>query len=253
MSKSGLVNVYNLRRIWEIDFLRGIAIIMMIAFHVLYYINFFNIYYVNLSTFLFLIFNYSIGTIFLLLVGISLTISYSMAKTKLTERGLKFKYLKRGLRIFLLGLLITCVTWYFLVEGFVIFGVLHCIGISIILSYQFLKYRFLNLVLGIICIIIGFLLYDLEFDFYWLVWLGFKPYGFYTIDYFPILPWFGVILIGIYLGNNLYVKRKRTYYIKDLTGNVIVRFLMYLGRHSLIIYFLHHIILLSIIYPFFIF
>jgi uncharacterized membrane protein len=246
------VNIYNLRRIWEIDLLRGIAIIMMIAFHVLYYINYFDIYFVDLGNFLFLIFNYSIGTIFLLLVGISLTISYSMATTKLTDRGLRFKYLKRGLKIFLYGLFITVVTWYFLVEGFVIFGVLHCIGLSIIISYPFLRYRYSNLFLGVIFVIIGFLLYDFAFDFYWLVWLGFKPFRFYTIDYFPILPWFGVILIGIFLGNSLYVKKKRTYKIKDLTGNVIVRVLMFLGRHSLIIYFLHHIILLSVIYPFFI-
>jgi uncharacterized membrane protein len=134
----------------------------------------------------------------------------------------------------------------------VIFGVLHCIGLSIILSYPFLKFRYFNLVLGSILVIFGFILKNLAFDFYWLVWLGFKPDLFYTIDYFPILPWFGVILIGIFLGNLLYSNYKRIINIKDLSRNKIIGFFSFLGQHSLVIYFLHQPILLTILYIFFI-
>jgi uncharacterized membrane protein len=223
---------------------------MMIIFHILYDINYFDILNVNLGSLPIRIFNYSIGTIFLLLVGISLTLSYSRVKETLTKKDIKLKFIKRGLKILILGILITGITWYFLKEGFVVFGVLHCIGVSIIIAYPFLRFRFLNLMIGAVLIIIGVLLKSLTFNFDWLVWLGFKPSQFYSIDYFPLLPWFGVILIGIFLGNTFYISYKRIYKLKDLSSIKVVRFFNYLGRHSLVIYFLHHILILSIIYPF---
>ncbi len=98
------------------------------------------------------------------LMGVSLTLSNSRAQItgKYREGGLFKKYLKRGLKIFSLGLLITLATWIFIPQEFIIFGVLHFIGISIILSYPFLKSKYLNLFLGIGLIIIG----DLSWKFY---------------------------------------------------------------------------------------
>ena len=69
---SDLVTNTSSERFWEIDFLRGVAIIMMIIFHILYDINYFDLYDINLNSLYLIVFNYSIGTIFLLLVGISL-------------------------------------------------------------------------------------------------------------------------------------------------------------------------------------
>jgi uncharacterized membrane protein len=181
-------------------------------------------------------------------VGISLTLSFSKVKGILTKNELYKKILKRGLKIFTLGLLITLITFLILKEGFVVFGVLHCIGISIILSYPFLKFRYLNLIFGLIIISFGLILKIPTFDFYWLVWLGFRPEMFYTIDYFPLLPWFGVILIGIFLGNTFYNKHIRRYKLIDLSNNRFVGFFTFLGRNSLIIYFLHQPIILLILF-----
>ena len=239
------------KRLWEIDFLRGIAIVMMIIFHILYDLNYFDIVKLSLYSGLFLLFVSSIGITFLILVGISLTLSYSRVKDKLTERQLHLKFLTRGLYIFGLGLIITIVSWLFLGKGFIVFGVLHCIGISIILAYPFLKFRYLNLFLGLILIFFGFLLKNYTFDFYWLFWLGFIPSHFYTVDYFPLLPWFGFVLVGIFLGNSLYPDFKRVFRLEDLSKFRVISFFSYLGRHSLFIYFVHQPILLSIIYLFF--
>jgi uncharacterized membrane protein len=184
---------------------------------------------------------------FIILVGISLTLSYNRVKNKLTKKQLQLKYLKRGLTIFGLGLLITLVTWIYLVEGFVVFGALHCIGISIILAYPFLRFHYANLILGIILIFAGIVLKTLTFDFYWLVWLGFTPTHFTTIDYFPLLPWFGVVLVGIFISNTLYPNLKRRFSLKDHSEVLFVRFLCFLGRHSLIIYLIHQPIILLII------
>ncbi|UCF49290.1 MAG: DUF1624 domain-containing protein [Thermoplasmatales archaeon] len=243
----------SFERFWEIDLLRGIAVIMMIVFHLLYDLNYFNIYNLSLYSGYFLIYVYLIGTFFFLLVGISLTLSYNKAKVSLTKGELKLKFIKRGLKIFGLGLLITIISFYFLDEGFVIFGVLHCIGLSIILAYPFLNLRNFNLLLGIIFIFFGIILKQFSFNFQWLVWLGFKPIKFYTIDYFPLLPWFGVILIGIFIGNTLYPNHIRIFKFRKIPEIKAIRLFTFLGQYSLIIYFIHQPILLSIIYLFFVF
>jgi uncharacterized membrane protein len=235
-------------RFWEIDFLRGIAVIMMIIFHLLYDLNYFDIYKIDLFSGYFLIYLNFGATIFLLLVGISLSLSYSRSNKSLAKKELQSKYIFRGLKIFALGLVITLVSWLYLTEGFVIFGVLHCIGLSIILAYPFLRFRYLNLALGSVLIFVGIVLKNFTFDFNWLIWLGFSPSQFYTIDYFPLLPWFGVVLIGIFLGNVLYPNFKRMFKLRELGQQKAVSMFCFLGRYSLIIYFIHQPILLALIY-----
>jgi uncharacterized membrane protein len=234
-------------RFWEIDTLRGIAIIMMIIYHIIFDLYFFDFLDISIKAPFLQLFQRPIGIIFILLVGISLTLSYSKAKKDLDEKQIFKKFLKRGLKIVILGLFITLITWIFLEKGFIIFGVLHCIGISIILGYKFLNYRIANLIIGIILIIIGILLRTLAFDFKYLLWLGFIPKEFYTVDYFPLLPWFGVVLLGIFIGNTLYPYHNRIFRLADMSKYKIIKFLSYLGKHSLIIYFVHQVIIICLI------
>jgi len=244
------VNKTKNERFWEIDLLRGIAIIMMIIFHILFDLVFLDIVKINLYSGLNLLFLYSIGTIFLLLVGVSLSISHSRVINVLSKRQIWLKFIQRGIMIFCLGLIITIFTWFYLGRGFIIFGVLHCIGLSIIFSIPFLKYRFSNLFLGTILVFIGIVLKTMVFNFNWFLWLGFVPRGFYTVDYFPILPWFGVVLIGIFIGNILYRDNKRNFHINDFSKFKLVKLFCFLGRYSLVIYFVHQPVILSLIYIF---
>ncbi len=237
------------KRFWEIDFLRGLAIIMMITYHLFYDLDFFNLYNIDISSGFWWYFARTTATIFILLVGISLTLSYSRARIRNSTSNLYPRYLKRGLRIFSWGLIITLITWIFLRGGFVIFGVLHLIGISVILAYPFLKLRSLNLLIGITFISIGMYLKNFTFGFSWLIWLGFKPDIFYTVDYFPIFPWFGVVLIGVFIGNLLYTNYTRKFNFLDLSNFSFIRLFCFLGRRSLLIYLIHQPILIAIIYP----
>ncbi len=235
------------QRFWELDFLRGIAIIMMITFHLLYDLNYFGDYDLNLHSGFWLYFGRATATIFILLVGISLTLSYSRAKKK-QKKKLYLKYLKRGVKIFSWGLLITLATWLFLRAGFVVFGVLHLIGISIIMAYPFLKLRLWNLLPGILFVSLGLYLKNYTFGFSWLMWLGLMPEHIYTIDYFPILPWFGVVLIGLFFGYILYPDSTRRFNLCDLSNFAVIRLLCLFGRHSLLIYLIHQPILIAILY-----
>jgi uncharacterized membrane protein len=243
------VNKTTSERFWEIDALRGVAILMMIAYHLFFDLNYYGISATDLSSLPVLFFLYPIGTLFLLLVGVSLTLSYGRVKDTFTKYQLRFKYMKRGSGIFGLGLFITLVTWVYPHNGFIIFGVLHCIGVSILLAYPFIRFRFPALIIGIVCIALGvFLQTTVTVDFPWLLWLGFIPAQFYTLDYFPLLPWFGVVLIGVFLGNSLYKNNTRTFRVKDHSRFVVSRFLCFLGRYSLIIYLLHQLVIIGLLY-----
>ncbi|MDI6721529.1 MAG: heparan-alpha-glucosaminide N-acetyltransferase domain-containing protein, partial [Candidatus Aenigmarchaeota archaeon] len=137
-------------------------------------------------------------------------------------------------------------TWLFFPAYTVLFGILHLIGISIILSVSFLKKKKLILPTFLSIVIIGFYLesYNLNFSlFFWLM-----PQNFQTFDYFPVLPWFGAVLLGAFVGSKLYEDGKRKYKIVDSPR--IAKPINFLGRHSLLIYLLHQPLLLVIFYMF---
>jgi len=239
---------YLEKRIWEIDSLRGIGIIMMLVSNLITDLNYFNDRGGIVKSDFWGYFAIMTATIFIFLVGVSLTLSYSRAKKHKTKKELRMKYLKRGLKIFSWGFVITLVTWIFLREGFVIFGILHLIGISIILTYPFIKYRFWNLLLGIFFISFGIYLRNFTFDRYWLVWLGFIPPSFYSVDHFPIFPWLGIVLIGLFFGNLLYHNCTRRVDPPDLSRFSFIRLLCFLGRHSLLIYLIHQPIIVILLH-----
>ena len=234
-------------RFWEIDLLRGIAIVLMVAFHILFDLQFFGFTGLKLSESFWYYAPRLIASLFILLVGVSLSISYSRKKGA-TGAFLFGKYLSRGAGIFLWGMVITAVTWFFFREEYIIFGILHFIGLSIVLAYPFLGMRYRNLFLGIACIAGGMYLEGKTFPFSYLVFAGFIPAGFATLDYFPLLPWFGMVLIGMFLGNTLYCGNARRFPLTDRSGNIIAEALCYAGSNSLAIYLLHQPVITAILY-----
>ena len=236
------------KRFWEIDCLRGLAVSAMVVSHILLNLEFFDIYEIDIQSKLWFFSVRPITIIFILLVGISLALSFSRTKQmKKTTKGLWKKYFKRGIRLFVWGLIITLITRIAVRENFIAFGILHLFGISIILAYPFLKFRQRNLILGLILILIGTFLRQMEFDFPWLLWLGFPFKNFQSIDYFPLLPWFGFVLIGLFLGNQFYANYQRQFKLKNLSNSSLVKSFCFLGRYSLFIYFVHQPILIGML------
>jgi len=233
-----------MKRLWEVDLLRGIAIILMIIFNYSFTLSYLDIYTINGGDFYWYIFPRIIAGMFISISGLSLTLSYAQTKNKIESHK---KISKRGLKIFGFGLLITAVTFVTFPEAFIIFGILHLIGFSMIFGQFFIRFKKLNLLLGLITILLGFYLQNFRFDFPWLLWLGFIPRNFYTFDYFPILPWFGVSLLGIFFGNIFYKNGKRNFKIRDFSNSIVVRFISFLGRNSLTIYLIHQPLLILLL------
>jgi uncharacterized membrane protein len=187
-----------------------------------------------------LIIGRSASMTFIFLVGLSLTLSYSRARNCTNgNRSLFPKYVRRGVAIFSWGLVITLVTGILLPRGTIFFGILHLIGVSIILAYPFLKFQLKPMFVGLAILFIGFFAEGAYVDFPWLLWLGIRPYGFYSIDYVPLIPWFGLVLLGVSAGNILYRGYRRQFRIRDLENNPLVKLFGLMGRKSLFIYLVH--------------
>jgi len=232
-------------RYWEVDALRGVAIILMALFHLSWDLSFLGLAQIRMSANPWPWFSRIIATMFLSLVGISLTISYARS-----TRGHTFgKYVRRGLKVFGFGLVITLATYLFIPREFVVFGILHMIGFSIVAAYLFLPRgrRYLSLALGIAFLGVGIYLNRQVTTSPWLIWIGIPQLGRPMADWYPVLPWFGLVLLGITAGHSLYPRGRRRFALPDWTSAPVVRQLSFLGRHSLLIYLVHQPILLAIL------
>jgi len=232
-------------RFWEVDAARGVAIIMMVVYHSTYDLDTLGGYDIQSTTGYWALFADVTAGLFLFLVGVSLTIS--RARTSLTGWRLFGKYLARGLRILAYGVVLT-VVFLALGMGVVAFGILHLIGISIILAYPFLGLRFTNLVLGTLIFAVGqyILAQGLDSQSFWLLPFGVVPEGVIMPDYRPLLPWFGVVLIGLFFGKAAYGDGRRPAVLEE-KAPVLARPLLPPGRNSLFIYLIHQPIIIAML------
>ncbi|MFO7996053.1 MAG: heparan-alpha-glucosaminide N-acetyltransferase [Dehalococcoidia bacterium] len=218
------------KRFWEIDLLRTVAIVMMVTFHALYvtdYLGIANTMNIARYGFWWWFPRVTAGT-FIFLAGVSLTITFQRSRR---TSG----FLLRGLKIFAWGMGITLITWLVVPDEYVRFGILHFFGIAFILGYLFLRFRFINMILGIAMVATGIFLQGTSADFPWLLWLGLRPHHFRTLDYFPLLPWFGVFLLGMFCGKMLYPQGNRRFSIHE-SDDPLISALTFPGRHPLVIY-----------------
>jgi uncharacterized membrane protein len=235
-------------RFWEVDFLRGCAIVLMVLYHLVFDLNYFAVYDIDASSGFWLMVARAAASLFLLLVGLSLTLSHSRARLLGQEEAYFSRLLKRSAWILSLALGISVVTYLFIGKGFIVFGVLHLIGLSLLLAYPFLRLQKANFILGLLFILLGLYLQNITVGFPWLLWLGLVPTGFYSVDYFPVFPWFGMILMGMGFGNLLYPGYRRRITMPDFAGSSFVRVLTFLGRNSLAIYLVHQPVIIFFLY-----
>ncbi len=248
-------------RIWELDFARGFAIIMMIFDHIMYDLKnlssyFENFYEVNNSTFEWLkdfgklywnselrfIGHFFFVALFLIVSGISFTFSKSN--------------LNRSNKLMIVAVLISLVTFaieYFTkVQVFIIFGVIHMYAFSTFLTYLFRKVwnnDIFIFTIGAAILILGFssefwqlhYISKITWDSIPGIIIGTKAFG---ADYFGLVPYLGIIMIGTVIGN-LFYKNKVSLYpkVKLSEKNIFI----FAGRKSLIIFLTHQFILMGLL------
>ena len=221
-------------RIWEIDALRGLCIPGMIVIHLIYDV-------VNLYGFIdwpyprwYYLFKNNYGALFVILSGLSVTLGRHCVR--------------RGAEVFSFGMVITAVTagMYGLQmagKGILIyFGVLHCIGVCMMLWPLFRKMPEWALIfLSAAMILAGWQLRVTRFDTDALLVLGLVSRQFTSSDYFPLLPILGYFLAGAALGRRLYAEKRSL--LPGRGKGVCAGALCAMGRHSLLIYLVHQPVL----------
>ncbi len=170
-------------------------------------------------------------------------------------------HLKRGLIVFGSGILITFVTLLVMPESRVIFGVLTLIGSCMLLLIPMEKLLLkLRAEIGLAGSFLLFLLFrnvntgylgsgnwnilKLPDGFYenlFTTYLGFPQKGFFSADYFSLLPWFFLFLTGFYL----YQLVQKNHMMEKLFSWGVPGFDV-IGKHSLLIYLLHQPVVFGI-------
>ena len=235
------------KRYGLIDTLRGFALVNMVLFHLCY--DIFVVYGRDVQWWTYpgvVVWERFICVSFILLSGVSLHFSHHAYR--------------RGLIINACGLLITLVTVLVMPEQAVWFGVLNLIGCAMLLG------RLCKPLLDKIPPVIGaagsLLLFaifygvperymgffnikligvpELFYRFGYAAFLGFPDAGFRSTDYFPLIPWFFMFLLGYFLW-----ALTARYHGEELFRKGI-RPLSFLGRHSLIVYMLHQPVLMGV-------
>ena len=222
---------------------------MMVAYHLAYDLDTFGSYPLDSTTGAWAWFADATASLFLFLVGVSLAISHARSGAIRPGRSLFPKYLLRGLRILGYGMVLTIIS-VALGMGVIAFGILHVIGVSIILAYPLLGLRWSNLVLGGLVIAVGayMMAAGISSESPWLLPFGIVPENLAMPDYRPLFPWFGVVLVGLFAGNLIYGAAKRPPVPKK--APVVARPLVPLGKNSLFIYLIHQPVMIALLAAF---
>ncbi len=221
----------------RLDAIRGWALVSMIAYHASWdLVYLFGLDWPWYHSFGAHVWQQSICWTFLLLSGFC----WSLGR----------RQLRRGLTVFLCGAAITGVTWAFMPSNLVFWGVLSLLGASsmLLVPLEPLLRRVparLGLCVSFAAFLIlrdvhsgwlgfeGLRILPLPAGLYrnlFTACLGFPPDGFFSTDYFPLLPWFFLFLTGWFL------YRLKPEDVQEGRARPLVSFL---GRHSLLVYMLH--------------
>lgn len=224
------------------DTIRGIVLVSMVVYHAAW--NLVYIYgmewawYRSYGAY---IWQQSICWTFILLSGFC----FSLGK----------RHLKSGFLVFGGGVVVTLVTLLTMPQNRVVFGVLTCIG-SCILILTFTEKLWKKVVAEWGCVV-SFLLFMLTKNInsgyigmanreviripgkwyanYLTAYLGLPPKGFYSTDYFSLIPWFLLFMSGFYLYR--ICEKRELLGVKFMSMGIPA--FSFLGKHSLLIYLLH--------------
>lgn len=216
-------------RVEEIDLLRGLALCLMIVFHLLFDLNEIFGYPVQYNSGAYYLIGKLSAVMFIMISAISCSFSRSNVR-----RALKFA---------VVAAMITFATYLYNRDLVVVFGIIHFLTLSILLYPLFRNMdKYLLIALGTIIIIVGQYLGMLTAGNNLLFLFNYTDIYWASSDYYPLFPWFGVFLYGVSVGKFLYQERR------SLIGPVSEKnILAYLGRHTLVIYLIHQPVLIILI------
>lgn len=230
-----------------LDAARGFALLNMLVFHFVYDILIiYGVYPKWNHSLSFLIWERFICVSFIVISGVSVNFS-------------KNAY-KRGIIVNLLGFLVTAVTVIFMPSQAIWFGVLNLIGCGMLVC-RAMKTTFdrINPIAGAVTSLAlyavaygvpeGYLgLFSLKilslpewlYGFKYAAFLGFPSSDFRSADYFPLIPWLFLFILGYFLWKIIEKLGKQDWFRLKIPA------LDFMGRYSLWFYVAHQPLLMGI-------
>lgn len=220
-------------RLNSVDQMRALALLLMAVFHFSYDLSVFGLIEFSMQDPFWAWFRFVIVTLFFLSVGISLVLA--------NPDGIRWRpFWHREAKIIAGALAISALSYLAYADAWIWFGVLHFIAVASLLALPVLYLPRFALVTGVGL----FLLYNLTpwFNLAFLYDALQTPLNLpeYTMDLTRLIPWLGMVYIGIYLGH------RRLFGLHDIPLLSGQPWLNWLGRHSLGFYLLHQIPLFAL-------
>lgn len=235
-------------RVWLIDEVRGLAILLMVVYHFFYDIV--VLYGVNIPAF----YSPALDMIRDFFAGLFIFISGAACRFSRSN-------LKRGVQCFAFGMVMTYVTAIALPKDPILFGVLHLLGVCMVL-FSFLAPLLDKIPVwaGIAgCALLCLVTWGMKDGYFGIAGLFTAPYpdvltasglffpfgipgeGFASADYFPLFPWMFVFFAGAFFGLPVLQRKMPGFFYKKHVPP-----LAFVGRYTLWIYLLHQPVLMGI-------
>jgi uncharacterized membrane protein len=219
----------NTHRIWEVDFLRGLLVVGMIILHILYDLEEFYGAPINYSGGIVNVVGKIVASLFIFISGLSTNFSRSS--------------FKRGVIVFFSAMLVTLISYFFNPEIYVVFGILHFIGICMIVSPLLKKIPTASLfILSFVLVSTVFVIPHIHVSGNYLFMFGIYNRDFFSADYYPLLPWSWLFVAGMASGRLIY-RQKKSIFKFSVNDNLI----NIIGRNSLIVYLVHQPVVLALL------
>ncbi len=214
----------------NIDAARGLAVILMFVFHLAVDLEDFYGYQIGYGYGLWLVLNVFIAVLF---IGIS---GWTVGA------GLNKKPVKQGMIVLAAAALVSVATYFFNEINYVRFGILHLLGCALLLSPVFLRLNNVLLFLAVCLVLVGSVVFTgLSVTSSRLLPFGVMPEGFVSIDYYPLLPWLAIFILGLLGGRCLGVGN-------NPEPGRLVKGVGFFGRYALFLYLLHQPVFLLVLY-----
>jgi len=234
------------QRLPVVDLLRGLAIAQMVAYHFIYDLTYFGWLHFEMTEIAgWVAWRNAIVTQFLLVCGVGVGLGEAAGRT-----GARFW--RRWLQIAGAAALVSIASAWLFGPRWIWFGMLHFVAVALLIARPLasvggIKGGAVNLAVGAAVLVLGWTVHDERFDSQWIGWIGMAADRPPTEDYVPLVPWFGVVAIGI--GLTAFWTRRgfaTPPALRELDSPP-ARALRWLGRWPLTIYLVHQPIMMAVL------
>lgn len=224
----------------RLDALRALAIVWMALYHFGFDLNHFGLLQPRQDVYrdpFWTVQRTCIVSLFLFCAGFGQALALDAGQTWA-------RFWRRWAQVAACALLVSAGSALMFPRSWISFGVLHGIALMLIIARLAAPLRAALLPLALACLLLPRLVAAPFFDSRWTNWVGLVTHKPLTEDFVPLLPWLGVVLLGLAAGQ--WLLRARPAVIGAALAPAL-RPLAVLGRWSLSFYLLHQPVLIGLL------